>query len=63
MKCDSGEIDKKSCQTYFNGQAQSQSNINSLNDSRIRSYAEVTQQLYGCTYEGQVMEDGSVCTQ
>ena len=63
MKCDTGEIDKKSCQTYFNGQAQAQNNINSLNDSRIRSYAEVTQQLYGCTYEGQVMDDGSVCTQ
>ena len=63
MKCDSGEIDKKSCQTYFNGQAQYQDNINSLHDSRIRSYAEVTKELYGCTYEGQVMEDGSVCTQ
>ncbi len=62
MKCDSDEIDKKSCQTYFHGQAQYQDNIKSLNDSRVHSYGEVTQQLYRCTYEGQIMEDGSICT-
>jgi len=61
IKCDMGEIDKQTCATYFNSQAQFQNNINSLNDSRVRSYEEMTQELYECTYEGQILEDGSVC--
>jgi len=61
IKCDTKEIDKQTCATYFNSQAQFQNNINSLNDSRVRSYEEMSQELYGCTYEGQILEDGSVC--
>ena len=61
MKCDSGEIDAATCQTYYSINSQNNNTINSINDSRIRSYAEVTQQLYQCSYEGQIMSDGSVC--
>ncbi len=61
MKCDSGEIDAATCQLYYSITSQYNSTTNSINDSRIRSYAEVTQQLYQCSYEGQIMSDGSVC--
>jgi len=61
MKCDSGEIDKTTCQAYFQGQQQYLNSTQQINDTRIRGMQEFTNTNYVCTYDGQVLADTSVC--
>jgi len=63
IKCDTGEIDKGTCQIYFQGQQQYLNGTQQINDTRIRGIEEFTNTNYVCTYDGQILADTSVCVQ